>query len=323
MISKDIVNILRGRKHVIILPHILPDGDTLGSSLALANALRDIGNDTLIILDDDIPSNLKFLIDNDNNNIMSTKSFLNLDMKPDLIVTIDTSDVDRLGDRYKLLGLCEEILNIDHHITNRNYGKYNYVDAEASSCGEIIYEITKCLDIELSKDISTYLYVALSTDTGSFKYSNTSPKTLRIAANLLEAGIDTNYIITELYQNRPINKIKLLSDALNNLERFYDGRLSLMYISLQVFESNNLSPGDADGIIEYARDIEGVEVAVLLKELSPNEIKVGFRSKYDIDVSAIAEEFNGGGHKKASGCTIFDTIENAKKLIVEKFKNIF
>lgn len=317
----SIINILRGSKKIIILPHILPDGDTLGSSLALKKALETLGSDVFILLDDDIPSNLKFIVDD--NSIMSTKSFLNLDFSPDLIITIDTSDTERLGDRIKLLDLNEEILNIDHHKTNKNYGKYNLVDDNASSCGEIIYEIINELNVDLDRDISTCLYVSLSTDTGSFKYSNTTPKTLRIAADLLEQDIDITYIVASLYQNKPRSKMKLLSDALNTLEIIYDGKLAIIHVTHKMFEENNISPSNSDGIIEYARDIEGVEVAVFLKELSTNEIKVGFRSKYDFDVSSVAIDFNGGGHKKASGCTIFDTMENAKQKIKEKFKNVF
>lgn len=317
----SIINTLRGSKKVIILPHILPDGDTLGSSLALKKALKTLGSDVLIVLDDDIPSNLDFIVDN--NSIMSTESFLDLNFRPDLIITIDTSDTERLGDRIKLLDLNEEILNIDHHKTNRNYGKYNLVDESASSCGEIIYQIIKELNVELDKTISTYLYVSLSTDTGSFKYSNTTPKTLRIAADLLEQGIDITYIVASLYQNKPRSKMKLLSDALNTLEILYGGKLAIIHVTNKMFERNNISPSNSDGIIEYARDIEGVEVAVFLKELSTNEIKVGFRSKYDFDVSSVASDFNGGGHRKASGCTIFDTMENAKQKIKEKFQNVF
>ncbi|WP_432665008.1 bifunctional oligoribonuclease/PAP phosphatase NrnA [Wukongibacter baidiensis] len=319
MSSMNISNIIRGRKKIVILPHILPDGDTLGSSIALKKALCLLNKDVSIILDDEIPSNLLFLACD--NNIMSTELFLDLNDNPDLVITIDSSDVDRLGDRGRLLDLCEETLNIDHHRTNSYYGKYNIVDSEASSCGEIIYKIIKELDIEIKEDIAESLYVSLSTDTGSFKYSNTSPETLRIAANLLEVGIDTTRIVTELYQNKPVNKIRLLADALNSLEIYYDGKLSIISVPLQMFKKSNAHTSDSDGIIEYGRDIHGVEVAILLKELSPNEIKVGFRSKYDFDVSRIAMEFGGGGHKKASGCTIYDTIENAKKIIVEKFKN--
>ncbi|MCT4564106.1 MAG: bifunctional oligoribonuclease/PAP phosphatase NrnA [Maledivibacter sp.] len=321
MINEDILNILRGRKNVIILPHILPDGDTLGSSLALGHVLRHLGQNVSIVLDDEIPSNLNFLVGD--NNIMSTNLFLSSNPSLDLIITIDTSDVERLGDRYRLLDLSEEILNIDHHRTNTYYGKYNIVDSKASSCGEIIYEIIKELVQEINREVATYLYVSLSTDTGSFKYSNTTPKTLRIAASLLETGIDTTYIITELYQNKPFNRIKLIADALSTLEIFYNGKLAVVYVTEKMFESNNITSANADGIVEYARDIKGVEVAVFLKQLAPSEIKVGFRSKYDIDVSAIAADFNGGGHKKASGCTIFDTMENAKEIMVKKFKNIF
>lgn len=321
MINMDIANIIRGRKRIIILPHIFPDGDTLGSALALKDALCSLGKDTLIILDDLIPSNLRFLVGD--NDIMSTSSFLSLKEKPDLIVTVDSSDIDRLGDRISLLSLTEDILNIDHHRTNTNYGKYNMVDWEASSCGEIIYRIIKNLKVKLNKKIAKYLYVSLSTDTGSFKYSNTKPETLRIAADLVETGIDKTRIVAELYQNRPISKIKLLTDALSTLEIYYDGKLSIMSLPLQIFDKNKTHPSESDGIIEYGRDIEGVDVAVLLKELSPKEIKVGFRSKYDCDVSLIAKDFGGGGHKKASGCTIFDTIENAKNIIIDKFNNKF
>jgi len=321
MNSFNIVNILRGRNKVIILPHILPDGDALGASMALKNALKAIGTDAMIIIDDEIPSNLKFVVDD--NSIMSTNSFLSLSIKPDLIITIDTSDIERLGEKARLLDLNEDILNIDHHRTNTSYGKYNLVEPEASACGEIIYKIIKELDLELNKDIAEYLYVSLSTDTGSFKYSNTTSETLRIAANLLDAGIDKTRIVTELYQNRPINKIKLISDALSTLEIYYGGKLSIMSLPMKMFDKNDIHHSEADGIIEYGRDIEGVNVTVLLKELSANEVKVGFRSKYDFDVSLIAKKFGGGGHKNAAGCTIFDTIENARQIILDEFKNKF
>lgn len=321
MTRNEVIDVLRGRKEIIILPHILPDGDTLGSALGLRSALHSLGSNVSIVLDDEIPSNLKFLVDH--NNIVSTPDFMTLNIKPDIIITIDASDVERLGERGKLLGLNEDILNIDHHRTNTRYGKYNLVDAEASSCGEIVYELIQDMGVKLTKDIAKCLYVSLSTDTGSFKYSNTKSKTLRIASHLLETGIDTTHIVTELYQNKPINKIRLLSDALNTIEIHYGGKLSIMHISLGMLERNKTHPWEADGIIEYGRDIEGVEVAILLKELSPNEIKVGLRSKYDFDVSKIAQGFGGGGHKKASGCTIFDTIENAKKTVIEEFKDKF
>ncbi|MDK2917436.1 MAG: bifunctional oligoribonuclease and phosphatase NrnA [Candidatus Petromonas sp.] len=320
MISSEILNLFEGRKNILILPHILPDGDTLGSSIALKKAIESKGSLAYIVLDDKIPSNLSFLFKND---ILTTDSFKFLDILPDLIVTVDSSDMDRLGNRSELLGLTEEVLNIDHHKTNSFYGKYNLIDVNAAACGEIIYSLVQSLNIELTESIATGIYVALSTDTGSFKYSNTTPTTMRIAAELLESGIDKVHINTELYQNNPFNKISLLADALNTLEIHFDGKLSMMHISLDTFSKNNIDPSNSDGIIEYARDIENVCVAILLKELSPNKIKVGFRSKYDFDVSTIAKQFGGGGHKNASGCTIYDTIENAKKILLNTFYKEF
>ncbi|RKD27739.1 DHH family phosphoesterase [Caminicella sporogenes] len=315
------LELFEGRKNIIILPHILPDGDTIGSSIALFYALKKLEKRVYIILNDKLPSNLKFL--NANSKIITTEDFEKLSIKPDLIITVDSSDTDRLGDRAYLLDLCSEVLNIDHHSTNTNYGKYNLVNSKAAACGEIIYELLKKLKIYIDKNIATALYVALSTDTGSFKYSNTTPLTLRIAADLIEKGIDFSFINTELYQNKPINKIKLLSDVLNSLELHFDGKLAVIYVTNDMLKKNKIDISDTDGIIEYARDIEGVNIAVLLKEFSDNTIKVSLRSKYDFDVSIIAKKFGGGGHKKAAGCTIYDTIDNAKNILLNTFRENF
>lgn len=320
MITKNILDLFVGRKNILILPHILPDGDTLGSSLALDEALKSIGHKPYIILDDDIPTNLNFITEN---KILSTKSFHSLNIKPDMIITIDSSDVDRIGKRIDLFTLTDEIINIDHHKTNSNFAKYNLVNKDASACGEIIYNLINDLSIKFTKEMATCLYVALSTDTGSFKYSNTTSRTLRIAADLLDMNINQAYITTELYQNKNINKINLLKDILNTLEIYYDGRLSIMYLTLDMLKRNSVDPSDTDGLIEYARDIEGVEVGVLLKELSLNEVKIGLRSKYDLDVSQIAKLFNGGGHKNASGCTLNGNINDAKRTILDVLKNKF
>ncbi|WIF94683.1 DHH family phosphoesterase [Caminicella sporogenes] len=315
------LELFEGRKNIIILPHILPDGDTIGSSIALFYALKKLEKRVYIILNDKLPSNLKFL--NANSKIITTEDFEKLSIKPDLIITVDSSDIDRLGDRAYLLDLCSEVLNIDHHSTNTNYGKYNLVNSKAAACGEIIYELLKKLKIYIDKDIATALYVALSTDTGSFKYSNTTPSTLRIAADLIEKDIDFSFINTELYQNKPINKIKLLSDVLNSLELHFDGKLAVIYVTNDMLKKNKIDISDTDGIIEYARDIEGVNIAVLLKEFSDNTIKVSLRSKYDFDVSIIAKKFGGGGHKKAAGCTIYDTIDNVKNILLNTFRENF
>ncbi len=316
MIDQKILNLLKDNKRIGILPHIIPDGDTIGSACALQYALKSLGKEVFIIIEDDIPSNLEFI------NIESLIDFRLIDdesMNFDLIITMDSSDIDRLGKRIKLFDYTDDVLNIDHHKTNTNYGSYNIIDSTASACGEIIYRIIKALNININKAIATYIYVALTTDTGSFKYSNTTSTTLRIAAELLEAGIDRDYINIQLYQNNSLNKVNLLSESLSTLELYYNHRISTMYISIDMLKKSNVNTSNVDGLIEYARDIKDVEVAILFKEFDNKELKIGLRSKGNCDVSKIAKLFGGGGHKNAAGCIFNGTIDNAKKKFVELF----
>lgn len=302
-----IVKQITDAKNIIILPHIMPDGDTIGSSMALYLALNDMGKNVRIILDEPVPNNIEFIM------------FGNIDTHAeeseyDLCITIDSSDVDRLGKRQHYL--IQNTINIDHHITNSFYGKYNLVEPKAAATGEIIYDLLKELNINFNKDIATCLYTALSTDTGSFKYDNTTSKTHLIVSELISYGIAINDINVELYQNKPINKVKLLKDVLNTIEFFYDGRVSIMYVTQEMLKANKLDIADTDGLIELGRDIAGVEVSILLKEIEANKTKVGLRSKHNIDISKVAEIFNGGGHKKAAGCLVYENIKNAYDIII-------
>ncbi len=314
-ISEEILSLFKAKKNIVLLPHIIPDGDTLGSSLALKAGLEKMHHKVFIVLDDEIPNNLNFLIKN--KCVYTSEQFCSLKIIPDLIITIDCSDIDRLEDRRQIINDCENILNIDHHKTNSFYGKFNLIDKNSAATGEIIYTLLKELNVMIDKDMATSLYVALSTDTGSFKYSNTTSRTLRIAAELLDKKIDIELINLELYQNKPMNKVNLLKETLNTLETFINNRVSIMCITQKSLEKSNLTYKDTDGIVEFGRDIEGIEIAILIKEISSAKVKVGLRSKGNIDVSKIAKIFGGGGHKNASGCTIDDNIENAKKLLLK------
>ncbi|QEK12229.1 bifunctional oligoribonuclease/PAP phosphatase NrnA [Crassaminicella thermophila] len=312
---KEIAELFYKAHNILLLPHIIPDGDTIGSSIALYLALKKLGKNPYVLIEDDIPYNIEFLMPY---NICYD---LDEEIVLDLVVSIDCSDTDRLGDRRKYVDQVKSSLNIDHHVTNTNFAMYNYVDSKAAATGELVYSIIKALEVPITKDIATCIYTALSTDTGSFKYDNTSPKTHRIAAELLEKNIDLNRITTEIYQKKPIHKVRLLSAALNTLEFYFEGKLAILSITKDMLEENKAKIEDADNFIEFARDIDGVEVGVLLKEVSKNQIKVGFRAKYDVDVSKVAKVFDGGGHKKASGCTIYSSIEEAKRNIVKIIDN--
>lgn len=309
-----IAELLNRGKSILLLPHIHPDGDTIGSSLALLLALRKIGKEALVLVEDELPSNLKFLPLDDIHSKLSEGFY------PDVVIAIDVSDLERLGKRRAYIENAPVTVNLDHHITNLCFAQHNYVDVQAAATGEIIYELIKTMQVDMDKEIAACIYCALSTDTGSFKYDNTTAKTHQIASALLEHGLDLNKITVDLYQNKAYGKIKLLGEALNTLKVYYAGKLSILSVTKSMLEKSNANHTDADGLVEFARDIEGVEVAVLLKELSSNEIKVGLRAKYDVDVAKIAAEFGGGGHKKASGCTIYGNITEARTQMIDTFK---
>ncbi len=315
--QSNVSKVILSANNILILPHIMADGDTLGSSVALYLALKKLGKNPCILLDEDIPNNLKFFIPEDS--IAQTFDESSL---IDLVISIDCSDLERLGTRKKYILNTQNTLNIDHHKTNTQFAKVNIIDSKAAATGEIIYEVIKTLQASISKEIATALYVAISTDTGSFKYDNTSPKTHLISAELLEYGINLNQVSVELYQNKPVYKMKLMIEALKTLEFYCDGKVGLISITNEMMDKVGANSTDSDGLIELARDLEGVEVGILLKEIKKEEIKIGLRSKYNIDVSKIAMMFDGGGHSKAAGCTMFENIENAKKKIVAEIKNI-
>lgn len=315
MHDNKFVEAMKKGERVLILPHILPDGDTIGSALALFLALKKMGKEPWILLDDDIPYNLGTLP------VQYIVREINPIPELDTVISIDCSDLSRLGSRSQYIHSAGLSVNIDHHITNTLFGDINIVDHQAAATGEIIYSLIHAMGVALDCEIATCLYTAISTDTGSFKYSNTTSKTHEIAADLLRNGIRLNEITTELYQNKPSYQIKLLSTVLNTLEFHYQGQLAILHVTENMLRNTGASTSDTDGLIEYARDIKGVEVAILLKELKPGEIKVGLRSKYHIDVSKIAGEFGGGGHSKASGCTIHGSIDDAKNKLLRVLKD--
>lgn len=314
----SIASILLAAENILIFPHIMADGDTLGSSVALYLALKEIGKKPCIIMDEEIPSNLSFFIPKH-----YVHQYVEDDFKPDLIVAVDCSDFERVGIRKEYMINTLNTLNIDHHKTNTLFASCNFVDYEAAATGEVIYSIIKSLKISISKEIATALYVAISTDTGSFKYDNTTPRTHLIASELLSCGVNLNQATTELYQRQPVYKMKLMAEALNTLEFHYGGKLGIISVTNKAMQKVGANSTDADGLIEIVRDLDGVEVGILLKEINEEEVKIGLRAKYDVDVSEIAKHFGGGGHRKASGCTIFDRIQNAKESIISVMNDKF
>ncbi len=303
--------------NIYICSHVQPDGDNIGSTLALYMAICKIKDKVNVIKVDEIPSDFLFL---PNSQVFQEYS---TEMPVDLFIALDSSDIERLGPGKSLLKKAKKIINIDHHVTNDNFGDVNIVLPSASATGEIVYSFIKHMNIEIDKDIATCLYTAISTDTGRFMYSNTTYETHLIASDLLNTGLDLNLVNIHLYQNRSIERTRLFLEALYNMELYLDDQIGIATVTQEMLSKHNAKLEDTDGIVSFIRDTDTIEVACLLKEISEKEIKVSLRSKKSVDVSTIALKFGGGGHIRAAGCTIYDAIDNVKNIVLEEIQKSF
>lgn len=312
--------ILEKSKNILILPHISADGDTLGSSLALALALNRINKNVCVYLEESIPRTYKFLPGIEFIKIYPEDDvFFENGQETDTVIAIDTGDIGRLGNRAYLLEKAIYTINIDHHPTNTEFCNYNYVSPDSSAVGEIIYMMLNIMQISLDLAISTCIYTAITTDTGGFRYSNTTNTTHLIVADLVKNGINVAEISSILFDQVSLEKVKLIGAALNTLELFENGQIAFLTITQKMLEETGAGYDDCDGIINWGRNIYGVKVAALFTQRK-GEIKVGLRSNSDVDVSVIARSLNGGGHKKAAGCTLKGELDHIKETILNNIK---
>lgn len=284
-----------------LIAHISPDGDTLGSALALYGVLRELQKDVQVVCDNRVPPNYTFL-PGAQNVVMPEAA-----RKLPYAIGIDCADAMRMGGSGALFDTARYTVNIDHHVTNSAYAKLNIVDSDASATGEIIYKLAVLLLPRLTESVSTCLYTAILTDTGSFAYSNTTPETMRIAADILESGIDTYEINRLVYRTLPYHKVKLLGRAINNMELLFDGKLGITVVTAEEMKELNAEEEDSEGIIDYVRDVDSVEIAIMLREVDKGVFKASLRSKRYVDVSKISRVMGGGGHAFAAGYTVNGT----------------
>lgn len=308
---------IKKSKNVYIASHVNPDGDNIGSILALGHALSTILPNVFIVKTDEIPSDFLFLPGVD------LIGDYNISNDIDLFIALDSSDENRLGKNKDLMLKAKTVINIDHHISNTNFGDINIVVPDASATGELVYKLIKKMNISIDKDIASCIYTAISSDTGSFMYDNTTSETHEIVAELLKAKIDKNEININLYQNRSLERTLLLINALESLEFHNDHKIALVRVTQDMLERTKAKMEDTEGIVSFVKEIAPVEVAILLKEFQPNDIKVSMRSKRYIDVSQICAIFGGGGHIRAAGCTINSSISDAGELIINNLEKAF
>ncbi|SDF06420.1 DHH family phosphoesterase [Sporolituus thermophilus] len=288
---------------LVLTAHIHPDGDCLGSMLALYSCLRRTGKEVTMLLDDAVPAMYQFLPGYDE--IRRPVTFYD---GVELLVVLDASDEERIG-RVKEV-VKAPILNIDHHISNTKFADYWYVDSQAAATGEIVFELLKMLNLPVDAVVACCLFTAIATDCGFFRYANTTATTLRYAAELVEKGAQP-HIISENLETKPLDSIVALTKALDTLELHHDGRIAAITVDTYADGAEN-----TEGFINYPRNIEGVELAVMFKVIDEETVRVSFRSR-KTDVSKLALLFGGGGHARAAGCTIRGSLTVVKDKVFQ------
>lgn len=305
-IPERMLTAMKQAQRVVLIAHVSPDGDTLGSALALRLALLAIGAVADVVCQDAVPE------------LYATLPGAGTVVPPekvagrvyDLAVAVDVSDALRMGDCSPVFEAARSRMVVDHHGTNTRFGEENWVDPDASATGVLVLQLVRALDAELTPEIARCLFVALSTDTGHFQYQNTNAQALRAAADCVEARIDVAQITEGLYRERPRAKTELLACALRSLRFERGGRLAYMQLSRADFERCGASDAMSEGLINYAIETQGVKVAFLARENGAG-VKFSLRSRPPYDVAAVCKRFGGGGHVFAAGCTIAASLDEA------------
>lgn len=305
--------VLRENQSFVLLSHVRPDGDAIGSQLGLGFSLLAAGKSVRMFNEDGLPDNLAFLPGSDRIELPPDEP-----VTADVVIALDTATRPRLGDR--CLHAVSKIgfwLNIDHHISNPGYGDLNHIDPTSPATGEILYELITALGLPLPAESRDALYVAVSTDTGSFQYPSTTAKTYDMAAALIRRGLDVGTINSNTYDNHPYRRLELLRALLNTLDLATDGMVAHWTLDAGIRRDLGLLPEDSEGLIDVIRAIRGVQVAVFFEELPDGKSRISMRSKdRRFDVCKIAAEFGGGGHSLAAGIRMKEPLKLAKSSVL-------
>ena len=318
----EISKVLQKNNNFLITSHVNLDGDGIGSELAFYFILKKLNKNPIILNQDRLPKIYDFLPGSDKvhyleDNCIDPKSI-------DVGIVLDCSNVKRIGKTYEIFKNIKTIINIDHHKSNEKFGGLNYVDSSVSSVGEIIYEFINFVDSGLLDDkISTCLYTAIMTDTGSFRYSNVSSKTFGVASHLTSNGIKPHLIANNIYNKNTYSGLKLLGEALLTLEMDDSNYVSWLTITRKMLNNAKANDEEIEGIIDVATTLDNTEISILFRETKDNKIKISFRSKGNFDVNKFAGKFRGGGHPNAAGCLCSGKMDEIKdKILSELFKEI-
>ena len=309
---RAIADAIRARHRFVITSHARPDGDSIGSSLAMAYALRAIGKEAHVVMADPAPAPLQVFP-----GVPDIEIAKEVTGEYDAAIVMECGDLPRTG----VNGLARFfVINIDHHPGNLAYGALNWFDPSAAACGEMVFDLVKAIGAPLTRAVATHIYLAILTDTGSFHYSGISPKTFDICKETLEAGVDPVMTARNVYDSSNMGRLKLFGAVLSAMQIDETGRIAVVYLDHEMARAAGGTYDDTEGLINLPLTVKEIQAVVFFKQAAGDEYRVSMRSKGDIDIAVIAKEFGGGGHKNAAGCTASGAIDALQKTFLGKIE---
>lgn len=310
---REILDIFKENDRFLILTHKSPDGDTLGSGFALCYFLRDMGKMANVVNSDNFPDRYDFIYE----------GYYEQDFEPQYVIAVDIADPHLIGSNLPEFEAADTVdLCIDHHISNKQFAKQTYVDPKASAAALIMYEIFKYSHREISNQIARCLYTGIATDTGCFKYENTTPKAHIACAELMAYDIDFSVINRRMFDVKSRGRIEVEQACISSMEYFLDGRCSMIVLTKQRMQECGVDPAEFDGLASIPLSVEGVKIGITVKQRHENVFKISVRTTEEIDASRLCQKFDGGGHIRAAGCEIQGTLEEVKSLLLEEVKKV-
>lgn len=308
-----IAEAIRAGRRFVVSSHARPDGDAVGSSMAMALALRALGKEARVVFKDPAPEPLRALP-----GVGGLEIADRVDGTFDAALIMECGNLARTG----VAGLDRSpIVNIDHHPGNDGYGQINWFDASAAACAEMVYELVGAIGAPISADIATHVYVAILTDTGSFHYSSISPRTFAICRELVEAGVDPVATARQVFDSNSLGRLKLFGAVLSAMRVEDSGRIAVLSLDDETMRAARATYDDTEGLINEPLTVKTIQAVIFFKHVAGDEFRVSLRSKGSIDIGAVAKTFGGGGHKNAAGCTVRGSREALERQLVEKVKH--
>jgi len=308
------VEAIGGAHRVVIASHVNPDGDTLGSALAIGRALLAMGKEVTILSHDGVPEIYRWMPGQEYiQRTTAERAF-------DLAIVCDTGTLDRIGDARAAVETARSTIDIDHHVSEGAFGQIRIVNPRAAATGELAYALIRALGVPIDQAIADCLMCAIVTDTGSFRFLNVTPNTLRIAGALLKAGARLSLIGDLVFEDRSLASLKLLGRALDALQVTPDGAIAWAHVRAEDYLELGASDEDTEGIVNHIRSVRGARVGILFREIPGKKVRISLRAKEGVDVNRIAAVFGGGGHMLAAGCTLDPPLEKAEELVLNEVR---